>query len=200
MLVDAKFHVVTEKEKQRIIDSLGYYNDFTPKRISKGLFWTSLNFELHFAKDVKINDHPEFSKQNVPWLNQMKDRLETATDESDISYIESMIKCEESKPLKTYENKRKCKKLYDRTYDSFCSYGVVDKPNQLFRYYDLIHDPRKFCVGFTPVFRKDQPNWGGWRWHKWGPYLGTQKQTTEYLYDEKHIDYVLLYHIIEIKE
>lgn len=200
MLVDAKFHEVTEKEKQRIIDSIGTYVDFMPKPISKGLYWSSLNFHLHFAKDVKTNDRPEFDKQNVPWLSRMMDRLVTTTEESDISYIKSMIKWEKSKPLKTYENKRKCKKLYNRSYDSFGCYGVVDRPSQLFRYYDLIHDPRKFCVGFTPIFREDQPDWGGWRWHKWGPYLGTQKQTTEYLYDEKHIDHVLVYHIIEIKE
>jgi hypothetical protein len=36
---------------------------------------------------------------------------------------------------------------------------------------------------------------GGWRWHKWGPYIGKGEPTTEYLDDEDGFaDGVYVYH------
>jgi hypothetical protein len=80
-------------------------------------------------------------------------------------------------------------------------YGVCDTPEQVLAHVPLLTtDPRRFIVFFTPPIRKhDQPAEGGWRWHKWGEYIGTQPQAEcEYLYDEPHIDEVLVYHIVEV--
>jgi hypothetical protein len=54
--------------------------------------------------------------------------------------------------------------------DSPPEYGVVDYPEQLgFRFPNFVGSKE-----FFPVYRKEQPyGLGGWRWHKWGPYLGT---------------------------
>jgi hypothetical protein len=79
------------------------------------------------------------------------------------------------------------------------AYGVCDSAEQLLEKCPALEgDPqRKFVVTFTPIVRANQDPSCGWRWHKWGPYIGTQEREHEYLYDEKDIDEVLVYHIYE---
>lgn len=78
-------------------------------------------------------------------------------------------------------------------------YGVCDSPEQVTdRWPRIIVDRRPFVIAFTPFLRADQPEQGGWRWHKWGEYIGTQEPTHEYLYDEPHIDKVYTFHIYEV--
>lgn len=80
---------------------------------------------------------------------------------------------------------------------SGCSYGVCDHFEQILEVYPELQDPnRRFCISVTPILRKNQPSEGGWRWCKWGNYIGEHKPQHEYLYDEK-IDGVLVYHIYE---
>jgi hypothetical protein len=78
-------------------------------------------------------------------------------------------------------------------------YGVCDTVEQLLAACpELEGDPeRQFVVTLTPVLKANQPDEGGWRWHKWGPYIGTHTPTTEYLCDEPDIDGVLIYSIYE---
>lgn len=68
------------------------------------------------------------------------------------------------------------------------AYGVCDSPYQFKMRYgnNLEFSSRKFCVSFTEIVKSEQPSEGGWRWHKWGPYVGVGEPTTEYLYDEPH--------------
>lgn len=82
----------------------------------------------------------------------------------------------------------------------FGSYGVVDSIEQLL---DLckavIADPaRSFILSAFPVYKANQSEGGGWRWHKWGSYYGTHNPQCEYLYDEEGIDVVWCYHIYEV--
>jgi len=50
------------------------------------------------------------------------------------------------------------------------------------------------------VIRKDlEPTDGGWRWHKWGEYIGTQNPQMEYIHDEPEIEKVYVYHIYELE-
>jgi len=76
-------------------------------------------------------------------------------------------------------------------------YGVCDSLEQFMGkigdWLDGQLDP--FIVSLTPVRKVDQSKDGGWRWHKWGPYIGEQEPTTEYLHDEPNIDEVFCYHI-----
>ena len=51
-----------------------------------------------------------------------------------------------------------------------------------------------------PVFNRHDGKTGGWRWHKWGPYLGKHTPKCEYLDEEKNIDYVLLWHLYPLKK
>jgi hypothetical protein len=79
-------------------------------------------------------------------------------------------------------------------------FGVCDSPEQFMKKFEkrLESSKRKFVVSFTPVLKKNQEPSGGWRWHKWGPYIGTKKPTHEYLYDEPNIDAVYCFHVYEL--
>lgn len=80
------------------------------------------------------------------------------------------------------------------------SYGVCDSVQDFAKvYYDKLNNSeRVFIVAFNGIFKKDQSSNDGWRWHKWGPYIGKQKPTCEYLYDEPEINEVWIFKIYEI--
>jgi hypothetical protein len=77
-------------------------------------------------------------------------------------------------------------------------YGVADDIDQILaKYPELEASDRKFIVTVTPVVKADQSPHGGWRWHKWGTYIGTHDIQCEYLYDEQGIEQVFCFHIYE---
>jgi len=76
-------------------------------------------------------------------------------------------------------------------------YGVCDNIEQVLALFPELEAPgREFMVTLTEVRRENQEPDGGWRWHKWGPYIGTYEPKHEYLYYED-IDRVFVYHIHE---
>lgn len=80
-------------------------------------------------------------------------------------------------------------------------YGVADSIEQIKEHYkDLIENDKKYCITVSSVKKKDQPKSGGWRWYKWGEYIGTKTSNSEYLYDETDIDEVIIYHIYVVQE
>ena len=84
--------------------------------------------------------------------------------------------------------------------DKWVMYGVCDDYAQILeKYNNLLNNPNKnYVIGLSVVKREEQPSYGGWRWHKWGEYIGTQNPEHEYLYDDTHIDKVYCFHIYEI--
>lgn len=80
----------------------------------------------------------------------------------------------------------------------FPAYGVVDSPEQLMELIDLGTVKIPIAVFLVEVRREHQSPQGGWRHHKWGPYLGTQEPQHEHLYDDKHIERVFTYHIYHV--
>jgi hypothetical protein len=85
--------------------------------------------------------------------------------------------------------------------DSPEDYGVCDQPMQVIqRWPQIATDERPFILAFDKVRRADQPAEGGWRWHKWGRYIGNREPKHEYLYDEPEIDSVYLFQIYQLKE
>lgn len=81
---------------------------------------------------------------------------------------------------------------------SIRNYGVCDSLEQLKAKCSDLFDPyRKFVVTLTEVKKDEQPMTGGWRWHKWGEYIGDHKVQHEYLADEEGIDSVFCFHIYE---
>lgn len=80
-------------------------------------------------------------------------------------------------------------------------YGVCDYPTQVIeRWPQLATDERPFILLFSEIDRAKQPPDGGWRWHKWGRYIGTREPQCEYLYDEPEIDLVYVFHILQVKD
>lgn len=80
-------------------------------------------------------------------------------------------------------------------------YGVCDCLEQIKeKYAAWFNDEEyKFCVSLTKVEKVEQPPEGGWRWHKWGEYIGTKQPRYEYLYDEgDDIQVVYCYHIYQL--
>lgn len=85
----------------------------------------------------------------------------------------------------------------DREYRG--AYGVCDNANQILATYpELVDSERRFTVTLCEVRREAQSETGGWRWHKWGRYIGTFDAQCEYLYDEVGIERVFCYHIYEL--
>ena len=80
------------------------------------------------------------------------------------------------------------------------TYGVCDSPGQFMERHHaaLVESPRLFVVTFTEIRKADQEAEGGWRWCKWGDYIGALKPTTEYLYDEPYITAVWCYSVHEL--
>lgn len=77
-------------------------------------------------------------------------------------------------------------------------YGVCDNVEQLLKHFPELEAPgREFVVTLSEVRKDSQPSSGGWRWHKWGPYIGSHDAQCEYLYHEVGIKSVLVYHIYE---
>ena len=78
-------------------------------------------------------------------------------------------------------------------------YGVCDSWEQLIeRCPELSESSKNYCISITAIDRASQPEFDGWRWHKWGEYIGTQSPTCEYIYDQPMIDLVYCYHIYQI--
>lgn len=77
------------------------------------------------------------------------------------------------------------------------AYGVCDSPMQFMEKIGNILDklPEEYVVGFDKIVKKEEEP-GGWRWSKWGEYIGNQKPQCEYLYDEPEIEEVFLFTIL----
>jgi hypothetical protein len=79
-------------------------------------------------------------------------------------------------------------------------YGVCDYPQQVIEKYNLSERPEKFFVSFVKITKESQPAVGGWRWHKWGEYIGNKNPQCEYIHDEPDIDEVYTFSIYQSGE
>lgn len=85
-----------------------------------------------------------------------------------------------------------------------CDYGVadnasqiVDRYNELCEKYPEYMDKHSFVILMHPIFRDADT---GWRWHKWGRYIGKFPKQCEYLCHERGIDMVYAFHIYEVEK
>ena len=85
--------------------------------------------------------------------------------------------------------------------DRFESYGVCDNYKQILRKFSQLKDPNKqFVIFLVRIVKKDQDSTGGWRWHKWGSYIGDKTPQCEYIFNEgPDIEEVFTFHIYEVK-
>lgn len=97
-----------------------------------------------------------------------------------------------------------------RSFDSpiyWSNYGIADNASQVLDYYEELckkygeyMENSDFIILMTPIFKEDEPENGGWRWHKWGRYIGKYEPKHEYIYDEEDIDFVYCFHIYEVEK
>lgn len=73
--------------------------------------------------------------------------------------------------------------------------GVADNVEQIEKYYSRVIEKNRVVISVTKVEKAKEPEFGGWRWHKWGPYIGTKKPICEYLRNEPRIKEVFCFHI-----
>ncbi len=88
----------------------------------------------------------------------------------------------------------------DENYSYPGCYGVCDGIENLMQRIPMLEESkRQFVITLKRVDRdlSNKGQGGGWRWHKWGQYIGAKEPTTEYLDDEPEIDHVFCYHIYE---
>ncbi len=93
----------------------------------------------------------------------------------------------------TYEEQFLWPELFDYKYHA---YGVADNIEQIREYYaDLIKSEEHKIIITAALVMKSEEEENGWRWHKWGEYIGTKEPKCEYLYDEDDsISEVFVFH------
>lgn len=85
-------------------------------------------------------------------------------------------------------------------------YGVADNASQVIEHFKAMEsemgiDFGKCVICLRPIRKNQQPSDGGWRWHKWGEYIGVKKPQCEYIYDEDDsIKFVWCFHLYSITE
>lgn len=100
---------------------------------------------------------------------------------------------------------------YKNSYEVFAphyekaQYGVADTVEQILNYFkEEVEDPeRKFFIAVTFVEqeRENKGKGGGWRWHKWGDYIGDLDHQHEHLDDEdfgEDFKGVYTFHLFEV--
>ena len=143
--------------------------------------------------------------ENAEWLKNYKP---VAVDHRPSAELNSIYACglsSDEYTLKAITDYKRVLNVDSPIY--WHGYGVADNASQILDYYERLlaeyggyMNSRKFIITMSPIFRENQPENGGWRWHKWGQYIGDFAQQHEYLYDEKGIDYVWVFTILEVEE
>lgn len=77
--------------------------------------------------------------------------------------------------------------------------GVCDSFENFMEQVGDSYDVRqeRYVAFLTCVRRADQPPTWGWRWSRWGPYCGTQRKVSEFLYDEPDIERVYVFTVYD---
>ena len=182
-----------------------------------------INLELNEIKTKNYNNRIKELKEENPELFKDVTEVKCLKDRfipySEITYGQ-LIKIEEdyrdnfegvyvcnlnsNYTLESITNYKEKKNFDSPIY--WLNYGVCDNASQVLDYYDNLYQHHKdymhdktFVILLTPIIRKHEPQYGGWRWHKWGQYIGKFQPGCEYIYDEKGIDYVYCFTILEVE-
>lgn len=79
-------------------------------------------------------------------------------------------------------------------------YGVADNIEQVKQYAkQMIESDNPVVISVTEIRKDQEPEQDGWRWHKWGQYIGKQNPQCEYLFDEPNIDSVYVFHVYAVR-
>ena len=179
MLVDVKrdrdFWIRRSTSREDYIKFLKEIGEWKLSKIQKGFYHACLN--VHMILEETIKD--EYPKLTVPikgyWFSS------TAGHEYFPAKQRKTLKPTE-KNLSQYVTFL----MYGANPWVLPPYGVCDSPDQFIDRYEkgLEEDPRRLFVTFYRVAKANEPPKYGWRWRKWGPYIGDKTPQHEYLAEE----------------
>ena len=178
MLIDPIYFNVSQQDRL-ILSVIGGGADPEPARIGKGLF------EIHhFSFDMCLPGRAS------SWYKHRDEEKEFNDD-----WCQNPVLGE---PARSDSGEL----IFSGMMGQWGEYGVCDTAEQ-FLAHDLgrwiVASRRKFIVSFSRIIKANQSPEGGWRWHKWGEYIGTKKPEYEYIYDEgEDIQEVLCFHVYEL--
>ena len=156
------------------------------ERYGQGLYNVDFTFSW-LGKSLIKSDHP-FEQLEMDYYDQMHE------DHNNSGNSKSVDSAEINERRDVYLLASTQQKV-----DFPDSYGVCDYPSQVIeKFPKLISDPRRFLLTFQEVHKSEQPERDGWRWHKWGTYIGSQNSSAEYIADEPDIELVYIFHILEL--
>lgn len=174
-----------------------------------------------YNKNIKrcIKEYPQhFSKKDlIERLDDLIASYESVLADSECQKIISDVKdnltdfkgvymCSQLEHYIGYLNE----KITDNNEFHFCDkyglrcYGVADNASQVIEHFKAIESERGIDFGdcvicLRPIRKDQQPSDGGWRWHKWGEYIGVKEPQCEYIYDEDDsIKFVWCFHLYSI--
>lgn len=178
MLVNLTPDLVEIARRREVAKEHGFLEDYIPQSewmIEPGIYRCVYDFNFH--KEEFIEKPVSLNDHNFSFMYD-KDSKFNRDYENDPDYIKTDLS----------------------------GYGVADTIEQIKEYYkELIDDPnRKYAIEITPVFqdKENKGKGGGWRWHKWGPYIGTLNPQWEYIDDEdfgEDFKYVLSFGLLVVK-
>lgn len=183
-------------------------NGFREKEIGKGLIlmghWNPKfvfkQDSFHHEWDHRLELNPRTIIGNKRMVKRAKERGITDDNKYLLQFETN------TDPLKVYRNYKRPLRKRQREYAEgtetlfLNNYGVCDSPEQLLSIYDFEKDERKLFICFVEIKREDEPSNGGWRYHKWGEYVGEQNPQSEYIYHDKHIEKVYTYSVYQLKD
>ena len=156
---------------------------------------TPIEAEIKRRSDIAKENNFEYKPQSDPIFLQ-----ETGIYQSSFPFNFPEDEFEELKELNwddRYKIFPNCEKI---------TCGVADDIEQIKEYYkEEVEDAeKKYCLALTPVWqeKENKGKGGGWRWHKWGEYIGKLNPQCEYLDDEDFGDdfqYVIIFTLYEVK-
>lgn len=195
---DYMHNMINQEETEEGVESLRNYFNYVQNCIQKshieGFMYANLNAERNINSALfSIVDQERYGSMPT---NIKQSQYQRSKSLQKIC-IPGMYLGSEEASLANWKNyQNACREARKKI--TVNTYGVADNLEQIKSIYQNILDPnKKYTCLATPI---EKGNNGGWRWHKWGPYIGTQKPTMEYIDQEPLINLVYVYHIYEVEE
>lgn len=172
------------------------------EKVDKRNKLVDIMFERGDVKDtsLKVKDVEDILVKYDKWKQHIiENKNYKLIDEKDISYPVIVTGLNFSMKLESLTD-IKVKKNYENGY-----YGLCDNAEQVIKYYESLIANKElymfsnYIITLTPMIKEAQPERDGFRFHKWGQYLGVQDiESYEYIYDSD-IDLIYSFHIYQIK-
>ena len=79
-------------------------------------------------------------------------------------------------------------------------HGVSDNVAQIKKKFkNALRSDEQYIITVNEIRKSEQSENGGWRWNKWGEYIGTQNSKCEYIADGPEIESVFCFHIHKVE-